>query len=166
MSLLFWRKRQWDPQPTTPCQILLAGDGRSAFSAQAVNEALARATAGSVGVVTVARIHGTSLGLPNPGLLPTRHELAERHGWVAAAVDTIVARGGAADGQVVVTRRVVRALARIARTRAARIIVIDETPYRGLRRLIEGDTGRELARRLRRDGIEVVVVPVSLSIPT
>ena len=161
MSLLFWRKPRWDLQPTTPCQILLAADGRAAFSAQAVDEACARATSGPVGVVTVARIHGTSLGLPNPGLLPTRHELVERHGWVATAVDAIVARGGEADGQVVVTRRGVRALARIARTRAAKIIVIDETPYRGLRRLIEGDTGSELARRVRRDGIEVVVVPAS-----
>jgi hypothetical protein len=38
--------------------------------------------------------------------------------------------------------------------------VIDETPVRkGLRRLIEGDVGTELRRALRKDGIEVEIVP-------
>jgi NADPH-dependent 2,4-dienoyl-CoA reductase/sulfur reductase-like enzyme len=58
-----------------------------------------------------------------------------------------------------VTRKVVKTLARIARTRGVRTIVIDETPYTGLRRFVEGDVGEDLRRKLRDDGVEVIVVP-------
>ena len=38
--------------------------------------------------------------------------------------------------------------------------MIDETPVsNGLRRLVEGDVGAELHRMLRKDGIEVEVIP-------
>ncbi len=40
------------------------------------------------------------------------------------------------------------------------MIVIDETTVsKGLRRLIEGDVGAELRRKLRKDGVEVEVIP-------
>ena len=159
MGFFSARDRGWDAQPTAPCEILLASDGRRAFTAHAVDEALVRAPHGLIAVVTVARIHGTAFGLPNPGLLPTRHELAERHAWVGHAVQVITDGGGQADGQVAVTRSVARTLARIARVRGARAIVIDETPHRGLRRFVEGDTGSDLTRLLRRERIEVVIIP-------
>jgi hypothetical protein len=39
-------------------------------------------------------------------------------------------------------------------------IVIDETTVaRGLRRVIEGDVGTELRRKLRKDGVRVEVIP-------
>ena len=58
------------------------------------------------------------------------------------------------------TRRTAKKLAAVARSRGARVIVIDETTVsRGLRRLVEGDVGRELRRKLRQDGIEVEVIP-------
>ena len=42
------------------------------------------------------------------------------------------------------------------------MIVIDETTVSNpLRRLIEGDVGAELRRKLRKDGVEVEVVPHS-----
>jgi hypothetical protein len=37
--------------------------------------------------------------------------------------------------------------------------VIDETPETGLRRLVEGDVGSELRKKLRQYGIDVEVVP-------
>jgi K+-sensing histidine kinase KdpD len=70
-----------------------------------------------------------------------------------------LAAGGEADGQVAVTRKTTKTLARIARTREVKTIVIDETPYTGWRRFVEGDVGTELAKRLRADGIEVIVIP-------
>ena len=58
------------------------------------------------------------------------------------------------------TRRAGKKLAGVARPRGARVVVIDETPVsNGLRRLIEGDVGAEMRRKLRKDGIEVEVVP-------
>ena len=153
------RRRAWDEQPTDPAATMLAADGRRRFSERAIAEAVALSPSGPVAVVTIAKIHGTQFGLPNPGLMPTRQELADRQQWIGSAVDAITTAGGTADGQVAVTRKVVKTLARIARTRGVRTIVIDETPYTGLRRFVEGDVGEDLRRKLRDDGVEVIVVP-------
>ena len=42
-----------------------------------------------VAVVTIARIYGSSLGLPNPGLLPTRKEMDEQLALVNKAIDRL-----------------------------------------------------------------------------
>ena len=139
---------------------MLASDGREDYSGRAVARAAALSTSGPVAVVTIAKIYGSSFGLPHPGLLPTKVELAERQRWVERAIHTLKAGGTPADGQVAATRRTAKKLAAVARARGARVVVIDETPVkRGLRRLIEGDVGSELRRKLRKDGIEVEVVP-------
>ncbi|MBJ7248729.1 MAG: hypothetical protein JHC83_05785, partial [Thermoleophilia bacterium] len=52
-----------------------------------------------------------------------------------------------------------KSLARVARARGAKMIVIDETPETGIRRFVEGDVGTELRKKLRKDGIEVHVIP-------
>jgi hypothetical protein len=140
--------------------VLLASDGRHDFSSRAVARAAALAgDGGHVAVVTIAKIYGSSYGLPNPGLLPTKRELAERHEWVASAIRTLERKGAAADGQIATTRRATKKLAAIARLRQPRVVVIDETPETGLRRLVEGDVGSELRKKLRGDGIDVEVVP-------
>jgi hypothetical protein len=139
---------------------LLASDGRHDFSSRAVARAAALAgSGGHVAVVTIAKIYGSSYGLPNPGLLPTKRELAERREWVSGAIRTLEREGAVADGQIASTRRATKKLAAIARLRGPRVVVIDETPETGLRRLVEGDVGSELRKKLRSDGIDVEVVP-------
>ena len=138
---------------------MLASDGRQDYSPRAVARAAALAGDGPVAVVTIAKIYGTSLGLPHPGLLPTNDELAERRGWVNGAIRTLAQSGASADGQVAATRRAGKKLAAVARARGVRIVVIDETTVKcGLRRVIEGDVGFELRRMLGKDGIEVEVI--------
>lgn len=156
-----FHRRRFDVQPTNPCEVMLASDGRQDFSGRAVARAAALCTSGRpVAVVTIAKIYGSSFGLPHPGLLPTKDELAERQRWVAGAIRQLVAAGVSGDGQVAATRRTAKKLAAVARGRGAQVVVIDETPARrGLRRMIEGDVGAELRRKLRKDGIEVEVVP-------
>ena len=155
-----FRRRRWDEQPAASCDVLLASDGRHDFSTRAVARAAALAGGGGrVAVVTIAKIYGSSYGLPNPGLLPTKRELAERREWVAGAIRTLERKGAVADGQIASTRRGTKKLAAIARLRSPRVVVIDETPETGLRRLVEGDVGSELRKKLRADGIDVEVVP-------
>jgi hypothetical protein len=155
-----FRRRRWDEQPAAPCDVLLASDGRHDFSSRAVARAAALAgDGGTVAVVTIAKIYGSAYGLPNPGLLPTKRELAERREWVARAIRTLQSKGAVADGQIASTRRATKKLAAIARLRSPRVVVIDETPETGLRRLVEGDVGSELRKKLRQDGIDVEVVP-------
>jgi hypothetical protein len=145
---------------------MLASDGRQDFSPRAVALAAALAGSGSVAVVTIAKIYGSSFGLPHPGLLPTKQELAERQKWVEQAIHTLRAEGVAADGQVAATRRTAKKLAAVARMRGARVIVIDETVVsRGVRRMIEGDVGTEIRRKLRKDAVEVEIVPRAAQAP-
>ena len=141
--------------------MLLASDGRQAFSESAVARAAALSSTGPVAVVTIAKVYGSSFGLPHPGLLPTKQEMSERRAWVADAVAQLQRDRLEADGQVAATRRPTKKLAQVAVLRGARVVVIDETASRGLRRRIEGDVGAELRRKLRRHGIAVEVVPSS-----
>ena len=155
-----FHRRRFDVQPRTAAAVMLASDGRQDYSSRAVARAAALAGEGPVAVVTIAKIYGSSFGLPHPGLLPTNAELAERRRWVEGAVRSLRAGGVDADGQVAATRRAAKKLAAVARARGARVIVIDETTVTNrLRRVIEGDVGAELRRKLRKDGIEVEVVP-------
>lgn len=158
-----FRRRRWDEQPTAPCEVLLASDGRKEFSKRAVAQAAALANEGTVAVVTIAKIYGTQFGLPNPWLMPSKPEIKERQGWVRSAVEQIERGGARADGQVAMTRKPTKKLAAIARARHPRVIVIDETRYTGWRRFVEGDVGSELRKKLRKDGIEVEIVPAKWS---
>ena len=160
------RRRSWDEQPTNPCEVLLASDGRKAFSQRAVAQAAALSHSAPAAVVTIAKIYGTQYGFPHPGLLPTKQEMAERSGWVEDAIHELRRRGIEADGQIAATRKGRKKIAAIARLRGVHVVVIDETESTGLRRLIEGDLGRELRRTLRRDGITVEIVPRSAGAET
>ena len=157
---MLFRRRRGDEQPSASCDVLLASDGRQDFSSRAVARAAALAgDGGHVAVVTIAKIYGSAYGLPNPGLLPTKRELQERREWVSGAIRALEQNGTVADGQIATTRKGTKKLAAIARLRRARVVVIDETPETGLRRLVEGDVGSELRKKLRQDGIDVEVVP-------
>ncbi len=141
--------------------MLLASDGRRDFSRTAVARAAALAGSDPVGVVRIAKIFGSSFGVPHPGLLPTKQELAEHRGHVDRAIRGLRKSQVQADGQVAATRRASRKLAEIAQLRRVRAIVIDETEASGWRRVIEGDVGSELRKKLRNTGIDVEIVPAA-----
>jgi nucleotide-binding universal stress UspA family protein len=86
--------------------VLLATEGR-AIPGAAVERAaeLARETGGGVHVFCIARVWGTSLGFPNPGLLPTRSEWESQRAVVEAAVKALEKQGVEATGQVLATRK-------------------------------------------------------------
>ena len=159
------RKPKWDPQPTVPAAVLLASDGRKRFSRRAVARAAALSGGRPVAVLTIAKIYGTSLGLPHPGLLPTKAEMQERIGWVDDAIGRLRTEGIEADGQVASTRRPVKTITRIARTRKVEAVVMDESSATGVRRAFEGDPAATVARVLRRSGVSVEIVPAGERAP-
>jgi K+-sensing histidine kinase KdpD len=112
-----------------------------------------------VGVVTVAKIYGSSFGIPHPGLLPTRQELEEHRARLERAIGRLERSGVEADGQIAATRRATKKLAEVAQLRRVRAVVIDETESTGWRRVVEGDVGSELRKKLSGAGIDVEVVP-------
>jgi hypothetical protein len=107
--------------------------------------------------VAVARIYGSAWGLPNPGLMPTRKELDILLRQVSRA-SAILGRGGSqCFGQVAISRRAEKAIARAALAREVAHVVIDVPDRPRWRRVIEGDPVRVIQRRV---GPGVIVHPV------
>jgi nucleotide-binding universal stress UspA family protein len=86
-------------------RILLASEGRPISDAAVARTVeLAREGSATVRVFSVARIHGVSFGMPNPGLLPTKKEWAAQREIVDKAIKRLKRKGIKADGHVVGTR--------------------------------------------------------------
>jgi hypothetical protein len=144
--MLFGRRR-WDKQPETPAAVLLASPG-APFSRAAVKRARELAGGEPVAVISILKVYGSSFGLPNPGLLPTRRERDEQYGNVQKAITQLERAGCEADGQITATRSAGRAIAKAARARQVRYVVMDQQPATGLRKLIEGELTKIVRRRL------------------
>jgi len=109
--------------------ILLASEGRPIpRSAMKLAKRLAEKTGADVHVLSIARIWGTSFGLPNPGLLPNKREMQERHQSVASAVTWLKRSKIAASGQVRGTRNAAKQILAEARRRRADAIVMAADP--------------------------------------
>jgi len=153
--MLFGRRR-WDPQPTTPAAVLLASSG-SPFSRAAVRRAYDLAGGEPVAVLSILKIYGSQFGLPNPGLLPTRRERDEQLSVVRRAINDLERRGCTVDGQVAATRSAGRMIAKVARARKVRYVVMDAPTTTGVRKIIEGELTAIVRRRLR-DGATLELV--------
>lgn len=145
--MLFGRRR-FDPQPTSPAAVLLASSG-SPFSRAAVCRARELAAGEPVAVLSILKVYGSQFGLPNPGLLPTRRERDEQLAVVGRAIKELEQRGCTVDGQIATTRSVGRTIAKVARARQVRYVVMDSPTATGVRKLIEGEVTGIVRRRLR-----------------
>jgi nucleotide-binding universal stress UspA family protein len=112
-----------------------------------------------VAVVTIARIYGSSFGLPSPGLMPTRKEMDEQRAIVAKAIDRLERAGVEAWGQVASTRRYAKTIAQVAQARGADDVLVVTKEVPRWRSLVEGDTGRDVRRRV---GKQVVVEGITV----
>jgi hypothetical protein len=153
--MLFGR-RSWDRQPTAPAGVLLASPG-APFSRAAIRRACDLAAGQPVAVLSILKVYGSTFGLPNPGLMPTRRERDEQYAIVRRAIAAVERRGGTADGQVAATRSAGRTIAKVARRRQVRYVVMDDSEANGVRRLAEGAVTAIVRRRLGR-GAELEVV--------
>jgi Universal stress protein family len=149
-------RRRWDPQPTAPAAVLLASSG-SPFSRAAVRRAHELAAGEPVAVLSIVKVYGSQFGLPNPGLMPTRREQEEQVTVVRRAIEALEQRGCTADGQVAATRSAGRMIAKVARARKVRYVVMDSPNTTGVRRIIEGELTGIVRRRLR-DGTTLELV--------
>ena len=140
--------------------MLLATDGRQPFSPESIERAAALAAPGGVAVLAIAKIYGTQFGLPHPGLMPTQAEVDLRRQWIADAITALERKGVEADGQLAATRKAIKLIARVAVARSVQHVVVDERTQTGVRLMIEGDTGKDVRRRLR-GAAEVIVIPRS-----
>jgi len=153
-------RRRLDQQPVEPRTVLLATDGREPLSPEAIERAAELAWPDGVAVLAIAKIYGTQFGLPHPGLMPTQAEVDLRRQWIADAITALERKGVEADGQLAATRKAIKLIARVAVARSVRHVVVDESTQTGVRLMIEGDTGKDVRRRLR-GAAEVIVIPRS-----
>jgi K+-sensing histidine kinase KdpD len=153
---MVFARRRFDKQPTAPAAVLLASSG-APFSKAAVRRARELAAGEPVAVLSILKIYGSTFGLPNPGLLPTRREREEQFTNVKRAINQLERSGCTADGQIAATRSAARTIARVARVRQVRVVVMDDSTESGVRRVIEGSITSTVRRRLAgRADIELV----------
>jgi hypothetical protein len=148
--------RGYDPQPTAGAAVLLASSG-GPFSRAAVRRACELAAGEPVAVLSIPKVYGSTFGLPNPGLMPNRREREEQLKIVRQAIGELERRGYNADGQIAATRSAGWTIARVARTRQVRYVVMDVSPAAGIRRIIEGEVTNIVRRRLK-DGTTLDLV--------
>jgi hypothetical protein len=149
-------RRRGDPPPQSPRDLVVVLRPDTAASAELFDAA--KATGGTVTVVLPLKIHGYSLGMPNPGLMPTKRERAAAEEAIALTVRRLRRAGIDVDGQIVVTRHAHRAITGIVRRRGATTVLLEDATASRLRRFLEGDLHRLLSRRL---GPTVVVASAS-----
>lgn len=153
--MLFGRRR-FDPQPTAQAAVLLATTGEP-FSKAAIRRAHDLAAGEPVAVLAILKVYGSQFGLPNPGLLPTRREREEQFEVVRRAIAQLERRGGTADGQIAATRSAARTIAKVARVRQVRFVVMDDHEQSGVSRVIQGSVTGTVRRRLA-SGTELELV--------
>jgi hypothetical protein len=145
-----WRPAS--PRAALPAAgVLLASTGKP-FTEAAIAAAARIAgglPGGRVRVITIARVHGSALGLQHPGLMPSKKEKDAAQAIVTKAIKSLQRSGLKADGEVVITRSPGRSFARAARAAGASHVVLDRPPGGPLTRLDADVTARYLRFRLR-----------------
>lgn len=151
-----WRGRAPSPAAVQPLRsVLLASEGR-AFSEAAIAAAcaLAEPLAAEVHVFAIARVWGSSLGFPSPGLLPSKREWDIQRRQVAAAVAAIEAAEIRVDGRVVGTRNPTRRILGEAARLGCGAIVMGADPPRHW--ALGGFSWAEEPHRVRRRAPDLV----------
>jgi nucleotide-binding universal stress UspA family protein len=122
-----WSRIPAPPDSTTYAarRILLASEGRKISpTAVAFAARLAKNAGAEMHVLTIARIWGTSFGLPHPGLMPNKREWQAQHDLVAEALKGLKRQGVEATGQVLSSRNAGKRILKEARRRNIDAIVM------------------------------------------
>jgi hypothetical protein len=142
-------RRKFDKQPSQTAAVLIAAPMGDPIPPSVVRAALKRSGGGAVAVVTIARIYGSAMGLPNPGLMPSRKEMEAQKSQVEKALRLIEKGGGEAWGQVAASRKPVKSVVQAAKARGVRdVIVVRKLQTKRWREVVEGDIVKDISRKL------------------
>jgi nucleotide-binding universal stress UspA family protein len=148
-----------DPSTLEISRVLLATEGRPIppdaieFTAR-----LARSRRARVYVFSIARVWGTSLGFPSPGLLPTRREWDAQRELVRVAVKALERADVEVEGRVLATRKATKRIVGEAKRLGCDVIVMAADPPRN-RLLADLMWSQEPYRVRRRASVPVYLVP-------
>ena len=122
-----------DPAQLEIRRLMVASEGRKISHDVIVRTLeLARPLQATIFVMSIARVWGTGLGFPNPGLLPTRKEWDEQRLLVREAVSAFEKAGFEASGFVLATRRARKRILQEADRRKVDAIVMGADHDRGI----------------------------------
>jgi nucleotide-binding universal stress UspA family protein len=121
-----------DPDTLEVQAVLLASEARP-ISNEAIATAtrIAKRSRAPVHVLTIARIWGTSLGFPSPGLYPSKREWDDQRAIVDETIRALERTGVEADGHVIGTRNATKRIVREARRLHCGAIVMTADAPRG-----------------------------------
>jgi hypothetical protein len=142
-ALRFRPARRAGGGASDPALVVIVSTGET-IPASAVSRAVALSGGTPVGVISLARIRGSALGAQRP----EPKEMGAHRAVVAGALASIDRAGCAGWGQAGASRRPGRAIARVARERGARHVVIVVPARPRWRRVMDGEMIRELSRRV------------------
>jgi nucleotide-binding universal stress UspA family protein len=129
------RKPSPPPDPSTleVTRLMVASEGRP-ISHDVIVQALelARPLKAYVFVLSIARVWGTAMGFPNPGLQPNKREWEEQKRIVKEAVSAFEKAGHESNGIVLATRRAAKRIAAEAQARDMDALVMGADRDRGL----------------------------------
>jgi hypothetical protein len=113
-----------------------------------------------VAVVTIARIYGSSLGLPNPGLMPTRKEMDAQRTQIEKTVRQIEKLGTEAWGQIAASRKPIKTIVEAAEARGVHhVMVVRKEQEVKWRAVVEGNIVHDIAKKLGKDVQVEGIVP-------
>lgn len=135
--------------PDPPRRILLVSTGGAPFPPSVMQRTVELATPehAKITVLGIARVYGTSLGLPHPGLKPTMREWEEQRTVVNDAADELRSRGFDVRVGASKSRNAPKMIARWGKAKNVHAIVLADPERPRLRRFIEGDLTHEIGRR-------------------
>ena len=141
-----------------PKRILLVSLAGAPFPAEVIRRTvkLAKPEHAKITVLGIARVYGTSLGLPHPGLKPTMGEWEEQRNVVNDAADLLRSKGFEVRVAAAKSRNAPKMIAKWGKARNFHAIVLADPERSKLRRRIEGDLTHEIERRC---GVRVYAVP-------
>jgi nucleotide-binding universal stress UspA family protein len=124
-----------------------------------IDRAIALATPehARITVLGVARVYGTSLGFPNPGLQPNRFEIADLKEIVEGAAGALRAKGFEVRVAMSKSRNASKMIARWVIARNFHAVIVPDPDRPRWRQVVEGDVAHEIGRRC---GVPVYAVPV------
>ncbi len=134
--------------PDPPRRVLLASTGEP-FSPDVMARAIELATPAhaKITVLAIARVYGTSLGFPNPGLQPNRIEIEQRKKITEDAANVLRAEGFEVRVAMSKARNMPKMIARWANAKNFHAIVVADPERPAWRRFVEGDLKHEIERR-------------------
>jgi nucleotide-binding universal stress UspA family protein len=157
------RKPSPPPDPSTleVRRLMVASEGRP-IGHDVIVQALelARPLNAYVFVISIARVWGTALGFPNPGLQPNSREWDAQKQIVKEAVSAFEKAGHESNGVVLATRRAAKRITLEAEGRKMDAIVMGADPKRGpLGDFMWSQEPHRVARRS--SAVPVYLVPLS-----